>query len=135
MTSFVDTNIFIHYFLGYDPQRFNACHDLLIAAEQGTVDLETSAIVVAELIWFLERPPLRTSPERVRSLVAPLLRSTGLRFSGDDIVQAALDRHATSPMNFVDAYNTELVLKRGITQVLSYDKDFEGVPGLERVEP
>jgi predicted nucleic acid-binding protein len=38
-------------------------------------------------------------------------------------------------MNFVDFYNTELLKRRGISQVFTYDPDFDCVPGLERFEP
>ena len=135
MPSFVDTNIFIHYLLGYDRERFRQCHTLIRSAEDGRADLETSTLVIAELIWFLERPPLRTSPARVHSLIAPLLRLDSLRLPDRDLVAAALERHANSTMNFVDACNTVLMQKRRITQIFSYDTDFDGVPGVERVEP
>jgi predicted nucleic acid-binding protein len=135
MTSFVDTNIFIHYLLGYERERFDACHDLLLAAEHGRVDLETSIVVIAELIWFLERAPLRTSPARVRDLIAPLLRLPGLRISNRELVTEALDRHAASSLNFADAYNLAHIKRRRLTEVYTYDRDFDGVPGLERVEP
>ena len=135
MTSFVDTNIFIHYLLGYERERFDACHDLLLAAEQGQAELETSVVVIAELVWFLERPPLRTSPARVRDLVAPLVQLPGLRLPDGDLVHAALEQHAGSSMNFVDAYNLISMRRRGIERLYSYDTDFDGVPGFERVEP
>ena len=135
MTSFVDTNIFIHYLLGYERERFDACRDLLLAAEQGQTELETSVVVIAELIWFLERPPLRTPPARVRDLIAPLVRLPGLRLAGGDLVHAALEQHAASTMNFVDAYNLILMRRRRIERLYSYDTDFDGVPGVERVEP
>ena len=135
MASFVDTNVFIHYLLGYDPERFRQCHALLRAAEEGVADLETSTLVIAELIWFLERPPQRMAPADVRSRIAPLLRLSGLRLPDRELVAAALDQHANSAMNFVDAYNTMLIRKRQITRIYSYDTDFDGVPGIERVEP
>ena len=135
MTSFVDTNIFIHYLLGYDPERYRQCHALLRAAEEGRADLETSTLVIAELIWFLERPPLRTAPARVQNLIEPLLRLHGLRIPDRELVATALERHANSAMNFVDAYNTFLMRKRRIGRIYSYDTDFDGVPGVERVEP
>ena len=108
---------------------------MLRAAEQGKADLETSTLVIAELIWFLERPPQRMAPADVRSRIAPLLRLSGLRLPDRELVAAALDQHANSAMNFVDAYNTMLIRKRQITRIYSYDTDFDGVPGVERVEP
>jgi len=135
LPSFVDTNIFIHYLVGYDPERYRHCHALIRSAEEGEADLQTSTLVIAELIWFLERPPLRTTPARVHKLITSLLHLAGLRLPDRDLVADALERHANSTMNFVDAYNAVLMQKRRITRIYSYDTDFDGMPGIERVEP
>jgi predicted nucleic acid-binding protein len=135
LTSFVDTNIFIHYLLGYDQKRFDACRQLLRAAEQRQADLETSVMVLAELIWFLERPPLGMSGADVNIRIQPLLRLGSLRLPDRELVAAALEQHANSSMNFVDALNMMLMQKRRITRIYSYDTDFDGIPSVERVEP
>ncbi|MGH3119105.1 MAG: PIN domain-containing protein [Gaiellales bacterium] len=135
MTSFVDTNVFIDYLVGHDPERFNACRDLMRAAEAREVELETSTMVIAELVWFLERPPLRLPAAEVHGRIRPLLRLDGLRLPDRDLVATALEQHVNSSMNFVDAYNLALMRKRRIARIYTYDTDFDGIPDVERVYP
>ena len=135
MPTFVDTNIFLHYLLRYDEANAQRCFQLLMGAEAGREELTSSAMVIAELVWFLERPPSRLSAGSIRDRLVPILGLPGLRLPENELLMAALELHAESPLNFVDAYNTMLMQKRRITRIYSYDTDFDGVPGVERVEP
>lgn len=135
MPAFADTNIFLHYLLRYDEKNARRCYQLLASAEAGREELTSSSMVVAELVWFLERPPSRLSAESIRNRLVPILELPALRLPEKELLLAALELHAESPLNFVDAYNTLLMQKRRITRIYSYDTDFDGVPGVERVEP
>ena len=135
MASFVDTNIFIHFLLRFDPGRFARCRQLLAGAEEGKLDLETSAMTIAELIWFLARPPVRMGPPEIRGHIEPLLTLRGLRVPEKDLVIQALALYASTGIGFIDAYNAAIMRKRGLDRVYSYDTDFDKVPGITRVEP
>jgi predicted nucleic acid-binding protein len=43
--------------------------------------------------------------------------------------------YASLPLDYVDAYHAALVEQRGARTVLSYDRHFDQVPGLERRKP
>jgi predicted nucleic acid-binding protein len=133
--TFVDTNIFIHFLLGYDPVRFRKCEDLLQAAEEGRVDLQTSDMVFAELVWFLQRPPVKMSPSEVRDHLLPLSSIPGIRLPDKLLLAEAFTRFAAGGIEFVDAYNAATMHRRGIDSVYSYDSDFDGLPGITRIEP
>ena len=55
MPPFVDTNVFLHYLIGFEPQRSRECTHLFARAEANALQLETSDMVIAEIVWFLER--------------------------------------------------------------------------------
>jgi predicted nucleic acid-binding protein len=132
---FVDTNVFIHYLLGYDPARHQTCEALLFAAEHGRSDLETSDMVIAELVWFLQRPPIRMSPRDIRDHLLPLIGIEGLRLPSKPLLEEAFRIFADAGISFVDAYNLGVMRRRRIDRVFSYDTDFDGLPGITRLEP
>ena len=135
MASFVDTNIFIHFLLRFDPDPFARCRKLLAGAEEGKLDLETSAMTIAELIWFLARPPVRMRPPQIRGQIEPLLTLRGLRVPEKDLVFQALALYTSTGIGFIDAYNAAIMRKRGLDRIYSYDTDFDSVPGITRTEP
>ena len=135
MAAFADTNVFIHFLIGFDPERYRRCYALFEAVEAGTTELETSDMVLAELVWFLERPPIRMRAPGVRDKLAPLVAFPGLRLPDKDLLLQSLGLHAEGGLNFVDAYNAVVMRKRGLNRIYSYDTDFDGVPGISRIEP
>ena len=46
-----------------------------------------------------------------------------------------LDTNILSNVSFADAYNAAYMESRGITEVYSYDTDFDRIEGIKRVEP
>lgn len=135
MATFADTNVFIHFLIGFDPDRHQRCYELFQAVEEGKTELETSDMVIAELAWFLERPPIRMNAAGVRDKLAPLCSLPGLRLPDKELLMQTLKLHAESALNFVDAYNAVVMRKRGLDRIYSYDTDFDGVPGVTRVAP
>jgi len=133
--TFVDTNVFIHFLLEYDPQRLERCRQLLASAETGEIDLETSDMVVAEIVWFLERPPIRMKPNAIRDQLAPLIGLPGLRLPDKNLLVEAFQTYAEGRVNFIDAYNAAVMRRRRLDRIYSYDTDFDRLPGLTRLEP
>ena len=135
MAVFADTNVFIHFLLDYDPERGTRCRDLLRAAEEGRERLETSHLVIAELVWFLSRPPLRLSPAEVRDRIVPLIGLRGLRIPDKTLLIDAMDTFASTGVGFVDAFNAAFMRRRGLDRILTYDRDFDRIPDITRTEP
>jgi predicted nucleic acid-binding protein len=50
-------------------------------------------------------------------------------------MRRAFDFYVDLNMQFGDAYHAALTERLQLTQVLSFDRDFDRVAGLERIEP
>ncbi len=135
MAIFADTNVFIHFLIAFDPERYERCYALFEAVEAGATELETSDMVLAELVWFLKRPPIRMRATGVRDKLTPLVAMPGLRLPDKALLLEALELHADGSLSFVDAYNAVVMRKRRLEQIYSYDADFDRVPGVVRIEP
>ena len=66
----------------------------------------------------------------------PILTLRALRLPQKRVYLRALDLYASSPfLDFEDALAVAHMEQRGIREVLSYDRDFDRVEGITRVEP
>jgi predicted nucleic acid-binding protein len=51
---FVDTNVFLRFFVKDVDAQYEKARELFEKAEAGNIRLETSELVVAEIVWVLE---------------------------------------------------------------------------------
>jgi predicted nucleic acid-binding protein len=94
---FLDTNIFIRYLTGDDPQKAQACRALFLKADQDEVALTTSESVIAEIVFVLTSKHLYNVPRnQVRAILYPLLTMRGLKITHRNAYLRALDIFATS---------------------------------------
>ena len=59
----------------------------------------------------------------------------GLHLPGKRIWQRTLELYATSTLDVVDAYLVAVVEQRKQATIISFDKGFDGLPGITRLEP
>jgi uncharacterized protein len=131
---FLDTNVLLRYFTRDDEEKAGRALVLLTRVEQGQEKVVTSSLVIFETVFTLQRF-YQVPRERIRDLVGDIISLRGLELPGKTQHIHALDLYATTNLSFADAYNAVYAQARGITEVYSWDTDFDRVPGLTRVEP
>lgn len=119
---------------GDDPEEGARALALLKRAEQGLEDLESSPLVIFEVVYTLQRA-YRVSRERIRELLTEVLAIRDLRIPDRDVCLSALDIFVDTNISFADAYMAALMRSRGLTEIYSWDRDFDRVDGVSRVEP
>lgn len=135
---FLDTNVVLRYLTRDDEAKAEACYRLFQRVQSGEEELYTCEAIVTEVVYVLSssRAPYRLSHEEIRSRLVPILTLRGLRLPQKRIYLQALDLYATFPfLDFEDALAAAHMERRGITKIVSYDKDFDRLPGVGRVEP
>ena len=133
---FIDANIFIRHLTNDVPEKAQACLELFQKAQRGEVALTTSEAVIAEVVYVLSSKQLYHLPrEEIRKLLYPLLSLSGLKLTHRKVYLRALDLYATYPIDFEDAVVAAQMERQGVTDLYSYDRDFERVPGITRLEP
>ena len=135
---FLDANVILRYLTRDDEAKARACYELFQRVQRSEVELATCEVVVAEVIYVLSSPrlPYRLSPEQIRARLLPLLTLRSLKLPQKGVCLAALDIYASSSsLDFEDALATAHMEQRGIVEIVSYDQDFDRVPGVRRVEP
>lgn len=133
---FIDANVFIRHLTRDDPEKAQACLDLFRKAQAKKVTLTTSESAIAEVVYVLSSKRLYNLPrEEIRSLLYPLLSLPGLRLANRKTYLHALDLYASHPLDFEDALIVAQMKRQKITEVYSYDRHFDHVAGITRLEP
>ena len=131
---FVDTNIFLRFLVNDDPTKADACEMLFKKAAAGKVSLFTTDMVIAEIVWVLESY-YELSKDDVRDKVEKILNTKNLECPNKSLILNALVTYAEKNVDYIDAYNGFILKNAGIVDVYSYDKHFERLNWLNRIEP
>ena len=135
---FLDTNVILRFLTGDDEEKAEACFRLFQRVQRGEEELLTCEAVVIEVVYVLSSPRAgyRLSHEAIRSRLVPILTLRGLRLPQKRVYLRALDIYASCPfLDFEDALAAAHMERLGVSEIVSYDRDFDRVAGLQRVEP
>ena len=131
---FVDTNIFLRFLTNDDPVKADACEKLFMRAIDGKVDLFTTELVIAEIIWVLESY-YKLNRKEVREKIEKILNTRNLYCPNKEVILHALSAYDEKNIDYVDAYNAFLIKMVGIEELYSYDRHYDRFPWLTRIEP
>lgn len=73
--------------------------------------------------------------EEIRARLYPLLSLPGLRLTHRKAYLRALDLYVSYPLDFEDAILAAQMERQKVREVYSYDREFDRVPSIERLEP
>ena len=133
---FIDANVFIRYLTRDDPKKAEACFALFQKAKRDEIALVTTEAVIAEVVYVLSSKQLYDLPRgTIRDLLYPLLLLPGLKLAQRKTYLRALDVYASYNVDFEDALIVAQMERQKETELYSYDRDFDQVPGITRIEP
>jgi predicted nucleic acid-binding protein len=131
---FLDTNILIRHLAGDHPDQSPRCRDLLGQLETGARSVWTSHLVVAEVVYVLVRV-YQFDRQRVADVLLPLIELPGLRIARKRLFRRVFELFATTALTYPDCYHAALVERSADRRVISFDRGFDRLPNVERIEP
>ena len=136
MSTLVDANIFVRLLTGDDPEKAARCLSLVERARLGEVILATSEAVIAEVAYVLTSPKSYQLPRAaVAGALQPLLANPGLQVDRKSAVLSALDLWGHSNLDFADCLSAARIRFDNLDGIYSYDRDFDRISGIRRLEP
>lgn len=134
---FLDTNIFIRYLTQDDPGKSAACFALFKDIREDKVEATTCEAVISEVVYVLASRISYNLPRAdIQARLTPALGLRSLKLPHRSVYLRALDLYVTNPaLDFEDALCVAHMERAGITEIESYDRDFDRVPGITRREP
>lgn len=137
---FLDTNVFLRYLIDpateADKRKHQSCTKLFGDVQSGTVKITTCESVFHEVLYVLcSSRQYRLSHEDAAARLRPLLALRAFHLPRKRLFTRALELFtAHSFLDFADAMCI-VQSQAGGDELLSYDEDWDDVPGIERLEP
>lgn len=126
---FVDTNIFIEIL-----QRKGERSDRALKLLESDEDLWTTDMVFAELEWVL-RDGFELSKLKIIDCFQKILAFSNLHVENKKLLLEVVSLYKNQSADWTDCYNAMVSLARGSKEIYSFDKHFEKIPGIKRLEP
>jgi predicted nucleic acid-binding protein len=133
----VDANIFLRFLTRDDEEKAAACRVLFHRLERGEQEATTTEVILHEVLYVLSsRAHYNLSHDEAAERLRPLLSVRGLRMPHKRRYLRALDLYGTyRRLDFADAVSIAYMEEAGIAEIATYDTDFDGIPGIRRIEP
>ncbi len=128
-----DANLFVRWLTNDDRPQAEAAARLFHTAEKTGVLVWVADIVVAEVVWVLQRV-FRLRPAQVAEMVEPIIAAPMLAIEHRDRMMRALELFSVHNVDFIDCYLAAASIEEGMEGVASFDRDFDKLP-VRRVEP
>ncbi|MBI3927874.1 MAG: PIN domain-containing protein [Armatimonadetes bacterium] len=131
---FLDTNILLRHLAQDHPDHSPRATAYLSRVEAGEIRVRTADTVVFEAVFTLQRH-YGLPRARIRDILLPLLQLPGIVLPGKRHLPDVFDLYVSHSISFVDAYHASLTRRTGITEIVSFDEDFDKIAGVHRIEP
>jgi predicted nucleic acid-binding protein len=131
---FLDTNVLVRHLTNDDPDKAIRALALLERADEREEELVTSPMVIFETIFTLQNT-YHASRTAIREGVGAVISLRGLRLMNKGLYLRALDLYVDKNISFADAYNAVFMQSTGLTEIYTWDTDFDRLEGITRVEP
>lgn len=136
MSTLVDANIFVRLLTGDDEEKAARCLALFERARLGEVNLVTSEAIIAEVAYVLTSPRSYRIPRAAAAAaLRPLLGDPSIQIDAKATVLSALDVWGNSSLDFADCLAAARIRHASLDGIYSYDRDFDRIPGIRRLEP
>ena len=133
-TCFLDTNILLRYLVEDNQQMAEQALDLLMRVERGEEKIITSSLVIFETIFTLQSF-YKVPRQQIKEQVLPIISLRGVHLPDKSVFYKALDLYVTKNISFADAYNAAYMMSEEVFNIYSWDKDFDKIDGITRLEP
>lgn len=127
---FVDTNVFLRFFIRDVESFYDKARELFEKAESGQARLETSDLVIAEIVWVLESY-YGFSKAEIKEVVDAILETRNLKVTNNSRIKEAIELYAEGKKDFIDAYNIAYMKAKDFKKVATFDaRHFRNIEGI-----
>src|ERR671914_1564235 len=131
--SFLDTNIFLRHLLQDDPLHSPKASAFLKRIEEGEVKVRTADTVIFETVFTLQRS-YGKEKAAIRDTFLPLLELPGIVLPNKRRYRKVFSLYVEKNLPFADAYHAVLMEQLNLTEIVTFDTDFDRITGISRVK-
>jgi uncharacterized protein len=131
---FLDTNIFLRHLLQDHPEHSRRASAFFGRIERGEIQARIIDTVIFEAVFTLERT-YKQSKRHIRGILLPLIELPSILLAGKDRMRRVFDLYVDQNISFADALHATAIVDFGLNEIITFDTDFDRVPGIRRIEP
>lgn len=132
---FVDANVFLRHLLQDNLEQSPRASALVEAIDRRDIRVRTSDTVVFEVVYVRQKLHHLDRGDIVQG-AGDLVSLAGLVLPTRRLYGTTLERYvAHRGLSFADAFHSVLVQREMGGQLLSFDREFDRFPGINRIEP
>lgn len=131
---FVDSNVLIRLFAGEPFDQYQCSVELFREIEGNREVIALNHIVIFETVWVLNRT-YKVSMREIRKLILDLLSMPSVRVVQTHLIEEAFDIAIEHNIPFADGYNVVFMRANSLDHVYAWDRHFDRVEGITRLEP
>jgi uncharacterized protein len=131
---FLDTNVLLRYFTRDNEEKADRALALLLRIGRREEEVGTSLPVLFETAYTLQRF-YRVPRGQIRDLLVEITDLGGIHLPGKELFRDALDLFARTNVSLADAYSVVYMRTNRMSEIYSWDTDFDHFDGCTRVEP
>lgn len=130
----IDTNIFVRHVRQDHADHSARATAYLLRIRRGELVAKTSELVVFETVYVLQSV-YRMSKSEIATVLLPIIVLPNLKIRNKARLHKALDWYVRYNLSFVDAYLAVMTQQQRLPALVSFDRNYDRVPGIPRVEP
>lgn len=130
----IDANIILRFFTNEPPSQADRAARLFSSIASGHVEVLVEDVVLAEVVWTLASF-YRLAKAEIATMLLDLMADPGIHSVDKQSILLALIWYHEKNIDFADALVAAKALTHGEPEVYSFDRHFNRIPGLSRLEP
>lgn len=131
---FLDTNILLRHLLADHPEQSPKATAFLGRIERGELQVHTADTVIFETVFALQHHYGQPKAS-IQEALLPLIELPGIILPGKRRFRKVFTLYADLNLPFADAYHAVLMEHLRLDQIVTFDRDFNRIPGITRLEP
>ncbi len=129
-----DTSVWLRHLTGDNPTMSPKATALVQRIEAGMTSVRLTDQVVFETGFTLERRYKVSKPD-IRAALLAFIELPTVLLADKHWWDPILALYASTKLSLVDAYHVILMRREGISEITSFDTDFDAIPNITRIEP
>lgn len=130
LTAFVDANVLIRHLTGDPPDAAARATRFLESADA----LMLPDVIVSEVVYVLES--FYEAPrQQVATAVRAILAFQAIGVVDPQLLLRAVELYEVESIDFADAYLVACAEAAGVSDIVSFDRDFDRIHSVDRIEP
>jgi predicted nucleic acid-binding protein len=132
---FLDTNVLVRFVAQDHPDHWRRATELFKRVERDETRVRIADTVVFEAAYVLEGP-YHWDREPIRAALTAVIALDGVILPGKEIYHDVFALYVSRRnLSFADCYHATLSQHLGCSAFMSFDRGFDRIPGLSRIEP